>query len=310
MQTTLFRRLIVFITKQFNKLANYYQRSFIGIALKRFGENDTGAFAAGLAFYAFFSLFPLFLVLVSVASFLLERFYTSEELFDLIIRSFPLYQDWIRNNIENVLQRRGAIGIVGLITLIWSASSYFNTLVRGLNNAWPDIRRRTFIRRRLVAIGMVAGIILILIISSISSSALELLSHFKVPMGGTVLIYETFFWTFFTSYFPYILTLLVFWLLYYIAPNVKVRKRAAFIGALPASILWNLLNNGFTWYLRSGLVRYEIVYGSLSTIVGLLFWIYLSNLILLLGAYFSAAVQIRFIPTRSELENQQDLLIS
>lgn len=286
------RQLLSGFAHAAKKISVRYQNSMIGITISRFGRNENSAFAAGLAFYAFFSLFPLLLVLVAVGSFILERFLSYEDLFDLIVQSFPLYQDWIRNNLESIVNRRGAIGIVGLVTLIWSASGYFNTLVRGLNNAWPGVKPRNFIRRRLVAIGMVGGSIVLLIVSSIASSVLELLSHFQIPMGGTALFYETILWNFISNYLPFILTFLIFWLMYYITPNVRVKKRAAFIGALPAAILWTLLNSGFTWYLRSGLVRYEIVYGSLSTIVSLLFWIYLSNLILLLGAYISASAQI------------------
>lgn len=296
MRRSRIKRFISGVSSHSKRMATDFQNSVLGLALVRFGQNDTGAFAAGLAFYAFFSLFPLLLVMVAIGSHFLERFLTSEELFDLIIRSFPLYQDWIRYNLQNVINRRGAIGTIGLLTLIWSASAYFNILVRGLNTAWPGTKPRNFIKRRLVAIGMVGGSIFLLITSSISSFVLELLSHFQIPMGGTVLIYETFLWKFLSNYLPYILTFLIFWLIYYITPNVRVKKRAAFIGAFPAAIIWNLLNNGFTWYLRSGLVRYEIVYGSLSTIVGLLFWIYLSNLILLFGAYLSASAQMRYFP--------------
>jgi membrane protein len=118
-------------------------------------------------------------------------------------------------------------------------------------------------------------------------------------MGGSIRFYETFIWKFFENYFPYIFSLIIFWLLYYIPPNIRVSKRAAFIGALPASVAWNLLTSGFSWFLRSGFVRYEIVYGSLSTIVSLLVWIYFSNLILLLGAYISGSAQTRLYPKKN-----------
>jgi membrane protein len=294
MYTSRIKQFFIFFVHTFKRVTINFERSLLGMTLSRFGQNETSAFAAGLAFYAFFSLFPLLLVLVSAGTFVLEKFISADGIIDYVVFSFPLYQDWIRSNLNNVLSRRGAIGAVGLATLIWSASGYFNTLVRGLNNAWPGIKPRNFIHRRLTAIGMVGGSIFLLIFSSVTSSVLELMSHFKIPLGGNIIFYDTFLWKFLSGYLPYILTFFIFWLVYYMTPNVKVKKRAAFIGALPAAILWNLLNSGFTWFLRSGLLRYEVVYGSLSTIVSLLFWIYLSNLILLLGAYFSASAQIRY----------------
>ena len=274
----------------------YYQRTSMGRALTRFGLNNAAVYAAGMAFYAFFSLFPLLLVLVAVASIILERYISQGELYDFIFGFFPLYQDWIRGNVENIIARRGTVSIVAVVTLIWSASGYFNIMVRGLNDAWPGIKHRNFLGRRLVALGLVGGIILLMILSFLTSVSLDFLSHFQVPMGGSISLYETFIWKFFSNYFPYGFLLLAFWLLYYVAPNVKVKKRAAFIGALPASIAWNLLNGGFSWFLRSGFARYEIIYGSLGTIVSLLFWIYLSNILLLFGAYLTAGAQARLFP--------------
>ena len=53
---------------------------------------------------------------------------------------------------------------------------------------------------------------------------------------------------------------------------------------------WEIITLGFTWYLGSGLVQYELVYGSLGTIVGLMFWIYLGSLITLFGAHLTATL--------------------
>lgn len=273
-----------------------FTKSFLGVTISRFGANDSPAYAASLAFYAFFSLFPLLLVLVSVGSIILEKYISQEEIYDFIFQSFPLYPDWIRNNLINIMRRRGTIGLVGLVTLTWSASGYFNTLVRALTRAWPGVKPRNIVKVRLVAIGMVVAIILLLILSFLFSAALKLLSHFQVPMGGAINLYDTFIWNFLSKYFPFIFSFIIFWFLYYMLPNIKVKKRIAIIGALPASLAWNFLNIGFTWFLSSGLVRYEIVYGSLSTIVSLLFWIYLSNMIILFGAYLSASAQYRFFP--------------
>jgi membrane protein len=54
--------------------------------------------------------------------------------------------------------------------------------------------------------------------------------------------------------------------------------------------LWRLASRGFSWYLRSGFPSYDLIYGSLSAIVVLLLWIYLSNIIVLLGAHVCAAI--------------------
>lgn len=83
----------------------------------------------------------------------------------------------------------------------------------------------------------------------------------------------------------------MFWGLYQWVPTVPVSRKASLIGSLIAGVAWVLLNNGFTWYLSSGLSQYQLVYGSLGTIVALLFWVYLTGIIVLIGAHLTAAIQ-------------------
>jgi membrane protein len=273
------------------------QKSPVGRMLDRFGKNQTSVFAAGLAFYAFFSVFPLLIALVAIGSMFLEQYLSREEIIRYIISYVPVvYQDFIQTNLDSVLQSRGAIGLIALVGLIWSASGYFNTLIRGINMAWPEAKPRNALGRRLAALSMVTSSGLLLIISFLGATTLDVLSQFKIPLGGSLALYQASFWNFLVDYLPFIISLAVIWLLFLITPNYKVKKRSAFIAALPTAVAWNLLNNGFSYVLRSGLINYEIVYGSLSTIVSLLFWIYLSNLILLIGAYLSAVIQHRFFP--------------
>jgi YihY family inner membrane protein len=93
-----------------------------------------------------------------------------------------------------------------------------------------------------------------------------------------------------SQFVPLLIRVIIFWLLYYIVPATRVRVMAAFWGALLAALAWELVTDAFTWILSSGLVHYELVYGSLGAIIALLFWIYLISWILLFGAYLTAAI--------------------
>jgi len=78
--------------------------------------------------------------------------------------------------------------------------------------------------------------------------------------------------------------------LYWWLPLTKVRWREAAWGALMGSISISIVTAGFTWFVESGLSNYNLVYGSLGTIVALLFWIYLLSLLIFAGAHLSAAI--------------------
>ena len=82
--------------------------------------------AALVAYYAFFSLFPLLLVLVAAGSF----FYAGDavqRVLALIYQAIPVSRALIERNLQEVLEARGTVGLVSLLTLLWSASSAFSS---------------------------------------------------------------------------------------------------------------------------------------------------------------------------------------
>jgi membrane protein len=121
------------------------------------------------------------------------------------------------------------------------------------------------------------------------STIIELMPVIYIPFNHRAL-HETFLWDISAYLFPRIINVLMFWAMYHWVPTIKVSLRASFIGGLVAGLIWDLLNSGFAWYLSSGLVQYNLVYGSVGTIVALLFWIYLSGTITLIGVHLAASI--------------------
>jgi membrane protein len=91
---------------------------------------------------------------------------------------------------------------------------------------------------------------------------------------------------------PGIISFLLFLILYRQVPRVPIGWREAAVSAVAAAVAWRLASIGFVWYLRSGLVSYNLVYGSLGSLAALLFWIYWSGWILLFGAHLCSAIAI------------------
>jgi len=73
-------------------------------------------------------------------------------------------------------------------------------------------------------------------------------------------------------------------------PNTHVLWREGAWGALVASLAAEIITWCFAWYLKSGFANYSLVYGSLSAIAALLFWIYLLGTIVLFGAHLGASI--------------------
>lgn len=259
------------------------------------GETRASQAAASIAYYALFSLFPMVLFLIVVMSFFVDQQAAQKAVFSAVAQVFPDSQsilDLISQTVNAVFDLRGEIGLISLVGLLWSASAAFTTLAYNIDVAWVRVRReaRPPLLQRLVGIAMILimGAALILILSA--SSVARLMINLDTSLLDQLGMDRGLLRAFGSNLVTWGLSYLVFLALYRWVPSVKVPWASAALSALVASLAWQLANAGFTWYLSSGFARYELVYGSLTTIVVLMFWMYLSMMIVLVGAHLSAAI--------------------
>lgn len=274
--------------ERFFSIANEKTFGFLGIirfAIERFSEMRAIEGSASIAFFTIFGLPPLLIVLVTVASYYLEIPDIQDGIIQVIRDIVPIPPDLIIDFIEGILNQRGAVGVIGLIGLAWSGSGVLMSLTTNINRAWPTAKTRNVVEKRLIAFLMIGAFILFIAASSILSTVLAFFAQFEIPLLHiSAPISMTSDLLFFTLRFLLILAL------YYFVPKTKVKKRAAIGAALLATVAWEVTAYGFNWYFQSGLANYNVLYGSLGTLVALMFWIYLDCLILVFGAYFSAAI--------------------
>ena len=257
------------------------------VALESFSEARAAESAASLAYYALFSLFPLLLLFIAVGSYFLDSSQMYETVTQLVQRAIPVSTQINNENLREVLDARETVGIIGLVTLLWSASGVFTNLAYNINLAWPRARRRSFLQRRLMGVRILGGLSGLLILSIL----LDWLSKLHLFMNiANASFYNLSLWRLFSGVASWLTVFLLFFALYRWIPAVFVRWRAAFWGALFATTAWKIATAGFAWYVTSGFGRYQLVYGSLGAMVALLVLIYLISFITLFGAHFSAAI--------------------
>jgi membrane protein len=259
--------------------------------IRSFEQERAVEAAASTAYYAIFSIFPLMMVAVTLGANVLEVGEIKQRVLDAVTEAIPVSRELVAKNIQRLLLLRGAVQIAALAGFLWSATGVFQTLARNINRAWPEASRRNFLRRRLVAFGiMMVGMGGLLALSLVSTTVFNLLPQFNVHLWGDVAIYKTSLWQILSYIIPWLFSLGLFLFLYYWVPNTKVRWLESFWGALIAATAWRATTIGFAWYLSSGWANYDLVYGSLGAIVALMVWVYISSLIVLFGAHLSAAV--------------------
>lgn len=263
------------------------------IAIKRFGDSQATQAAAGMAFYAFFSLFPLVLFLVVGASYVLENQSTYDYIIDNVFNVIPTARDVIDANIQQVLNSRGAVGLLGVAGFLWSSSSFFSILAKNINRAHPGYTPRNFLEDRALALIMIALLATLMGLSLLSNTITSFKPTLDIFYWQGKPLHETILWRYLIKTIPFIITLVLFIGLYRYIPKRRLGWTGVLYASPLAAISWQLATRLFTYLLQAGFVRYELVYGSLGAVVAMMFWIYLISLITIFGAHLSAVIEMK-----------------
>lgn len=252
-----------------------------------FLTNNCTYIAAAIAFYAFFSLFPIALGLVSTAGFILGDGSLDRKLAEHIGSLLPVSNEFITSTIQGIIQAKGVTGVAATIGLLWSASTVFGAIRKGVNAAWGIRKPRPFLLERLIDVSLMVGAGLLFLLSLSSTVVLQFSRDLSLLINSQSPMNEGMFWRYFTLILPPVLTFIIFMSLYRFLPNTKVRWGDVWLGAILATISFEIMKNVFVWYVKQ-FTPYNIIYGPLGALVAFLTWVYVSAVIFLFGAQISS----------------------
>lgn len=253
-------------------------------AIQRFSLERGTENSASISFYTLFALPPLLIVTVTIGSYFFDSQFIEHFLVRLIEQNIPVPELELEAFIGQILQQRNAFGIIGLIGLAWSASGVLSILTSSINRAWVTAKPRNVIERRLIGLVIIGALSLILAASTILSTIIDIISirnWLAIPNFPLTRLYP---------FGLFGIRLFSFFILYTWLPNTKVKKIPALWGALFAAVAWELTVQIYSVYIRWSLNYYNLIYGSLGSLVGLMFWIYFDCIIILFGAFLSASI--------------------
>jgi membrane protein len=185
-----------------------------------------------------------------------------------------------------VVRVRGTLGVVGIVGLLWSASAGFGAITRAINQTLGAKRSNPFFLSKVRYFLMTVAVSIFLVLSVGVTASLEVLANLDLGalrrLGvepGTIESVTGWLTGFAFAFFT-------FALIYKVTPYVETRWRQVVPGALLGAAVFELGKRGFLFYLGR-VANFEAVYGSLSSIIVLLMWLYVSALVLLLGAEYN-----------------------
>ena len=239
--------------------------------------------AAAIAYFALFSLFPLTLLSIAIASFSLGSLMDQQLIVQRLEFIAPALGQLLGKNIDEIIRARGPVTSVALVGLIWSTSTIFHTLTQTLKEIWGIKRSRPFWKQRGLAILFVLIFVgPALFLASFAGSMIANLRTWLpdqiIPIGGGI-----------SWVLAILLDVALFMVLYMMLPHGTSTWREILPGAMGAGFLWELAKKAFLSFVFTYISVSNLVYGSVAAIIAFLAWAYLSGLIFLFGAYLSVS---------------------
>jgi len=253
-------------------------------ALKKFNDDNGFFLSSGITFNILINLIPFILLLLALVG---TYLYNDQEVLDHIhayLRDMvPAFDPKIMSNLMDVIQNRQIVGILGFIGLLWFSTWVFGSLRIALNTVFRVEKSRGIFRGIGIDLLMIILVGSLLLVSMILSSVVTFLQGYQgqIPVAIGPMIQ----WTL-KYLLPFPLTYCMFFLIFKIIPHKKIHIKSALQAALFSSLLWELAKHLFTWYVIH-LAQYSIFYGSFSTSVIFVIWVYYSSAILVVGGEFA-----------------------
>ncbi|MCW8091930.1 virulence factor BrkB family protein [Alteromonas sp. ASW11-130] len=262
-------------------------RDFGRIFVQRCANDNITISAGHLAYVTLLSLVPFVMVTFTMMSAFPAFASVRSKLEHFIFTNFvPTASDVVHEHILSFVANAAEMSAIGILSLLVVALLLISNVDKTLNRIWRTPSERPLIYT-LAIYWMVITLSPMLIGSSVVvTSYLSGIANFAeeyTPGLGTTIL----------KMVPSLTTMLAFVILYMLVPNRRVSPKYALPGALVATILFEIMKNGFTFYVTN-FPSYQVIYGALATLPILFLWVYLSWIVVLVGAEFTCSLNDTF----------------
>jgi len=259
--------------------------SFVAAVIKKFSDDGASQLAALIAYYGFFSLFPLLLVFVTVLGFVLQGNPSAQEsVLHSTLSQFPVIGNQLQNNVHS-LKGSGLTLAIGLIGSLLAGLGITGATQNAFNQVWyiPHKRRPNFLTWRLRGLGLLVVLGVLFIISTAVAGYVAAQTAGAVEVLGGILL-------------ALVLNLLLFFLAFRVMTSDEVQTSDLVPGVIVGAVLWQILQHVGGYYVDHVVRHAKETSGLFAFVLGLLAWLYLGAQMTILAAEVNVVKKRRLWP--------------
>lgn len=273
-----------FLEKKISKI------EFIAILLKKAYDDDIFALASQLAFHIVLSIFPF---LIFVMSLIGVSHMNSNDVVNLLKTVFP---ESVFETIDKIImevttsQSRGILGI-SIFATVWTSSSGFRAVIKGVNKANNIVDKRSFIKKVIISFMSTIALALIILFTLIFLVFGRIIGKYIAnlfPMGNSI----SYIWNLLRGGILTFILILVIAAIYKFTPSIRLKWKDVLPGAIISTTGWIIVSVAFSYYINN-FNNYSKIYGSLAAIFILMIWTFLTSFIFLAGVEINSVILLK-----------------
>jgi membrane protein len=269
-------------------------------ALARYmARTEVHTYAFSVAANVILSLFPFIVLLLTISRNVLHSRAMEEVVGDMMKNLLPVGQEFVMRNMQLLTHPHKGTQFFSVVMLLITSTGVFLPLEVALNRVWGVNQNRSYLHNQAVSLGL-AFAVGVLAMASVASTASQQTILSWIFVGHTDNIVFRFISYGFLRLCAGLASILLFFLIYWVLPYRKVPARAVLPTAIVIGLLWQLAK---VLYIKAlPWLDFQSVYGPFYISVGLMMWAFLSGLLLLAGAHFSATRYTLMLARQAEQE--------
>jgi YihY family inner membrane protein len=247
--------------------------SFLAAVVKKFTDDQAGQLAALIAYYGFFSLFPLLLVFVTVLGFVLQGNPSAQDsVLHSTLSQFPIIGNQLQNNVHS-LKGSGLALTIGLLGSLFAGLGITGATQNAFNQVWhvPHKDRPNFLKARLRGLVLLVVLGILAIVSTVAAGFVTAGGHSILAIVGGVLV-------------ALLVNLMLFFTAFRLLTSAEVETKHLLPGVVVGAVIWQLLQHVGGYYVDHVVRHAKETSGLFAFVLGLLAWLYLGGQVTLIAA--------------------------